>query len=200
MATFNPSIDLMSIPGAKIYSIPEGGRNVNYICIPADLNEISIEPSRSDATKQTAYMRTRMRPLSRAYIDSIIENKKRRGDEVNTANIESHEITINHTKEFIEAWVSPVSERVLKEHPEWASQNAREFIQGGNNDLYFEVRRRINKRIGKAYPVMFSDDNQTRPVQQFATPESFNTFSAGEQSQQQSSGTEAAPPFDDLPF
>ena len=213
MATFRPNIDLLSIPGAKPLTINEGTadkpRNVNYICIPADVNEISIERSRNDESKLTAYLPLMMRPLSQRYIDSIVENKQRRGDAVDMNKIESHEITLNHTPEFMKVWAERVAAKVLKDHPDWQGQNSTEKVANGANDLYYEVRRIINKRIGKGYPVLAQQQSaQPAPMNNFGAPAGVNPFeptgavaaAAGtaQQAPQMAGPGEAS--ADDLPF
>ena len=209
MATFRPNIDLLAIPGAKALTINDGTaekpNNVNYICIPADVNEIRIERSRNDESRLTAYLPLMMRPLSQAYINSIVENKQRRGDTVDMSKIESHELTLNHTQEFMKAWAQRVAAKVLKDHPEWQGQNPLEKVANGANDLYYEVRRIINKRVGKGYPVLAQQQSaQSAPMNNFGAPAGYSSFvPASSQPEQQSAGYNPAGeagPEDDLPF
>lgn len=166
MASFRPNIDLLALPGAKALSFNEGTaeapRNVNYVCIPADLNEIHIAPSR-DGKRMTAYLSLMMRPLQQKYIDAVVMNKQRRGDAVDMSKIESHELTLNHTSDFFKVWCEAVAAKVLSEHPDWRGQNPLEKMADGSNDLYYEVRSIINKRIGKAYPMLDQPSQQHQP-------------------------------------
>lgn len=199
MASFSPNIDLLSIPGAKPVTFEEGGRKVNYICIPADLNEIKIEPSRADNNTLTAYLRTKMFPFSQSYINTIVSNKQRRGDTVDMSKIESHELVLSHSKEYIDAWTPRVVAKLVKEHPEWSALNPAE-----KNDLYYAVRRLINKRIGKAYPAMSDGQQAPAPVPaQFNAPPQFTDYMAPPVSVQQApaaSVQQAPAADDDLPF
>lgn len=207
MATFRPNIDLMALPGAKALTLNDGTadkpKNVNYICIPADLNEIRIERSRNDESKLTAYLPLMMRPLSQAYIDSIVQNRQRRGDAVDMNKIESHELTLNHTPEFVKAWTDAVAAKLLKEHPEWAGQNPHERVANGQNDLYYEVRRTINKRVGKGYPVMAQQQAaQAAPMNNFGAPAGVSQFIPQEVPEAAAPAQDPVgeAPIDDLPF
>lgn len=203
MATFRPNIDLLAIPGAKAMTMNDGTaeqpRNVNYICIPADLNEISIERSRNDESKLTAFINLMMRPLSQRYIDTIVENRQRRGDAVDMNKIESHEITLNHTPEFVKAWTERVAAKLLAEHPEWQGQNPYEKVDGAANDLYYEVRRTVNKRVGKGYPVGVSQSSHQAPAPTFGFAQGAQAFVPTGNAEQVPMGPGEAP-IDDLPF
>ena len=205
MASFRPNIDLLSIPGAKALQMNDGTAEKpvmrNYICIPADLNEIKIEASRNDQTKLTAYMNLMMRPFGQAYINSVVDNKQRRGDAVDMSKIESHEITVNHTQEFIDAWKGAVAQAVLKEHPEWNGQSLDKLPDGKYSDLYYEVRRRINKRVGKGYPVMAQSQQQVQsvPVNSFGMAQGVAPFDPNNEPAPQMAAPGEAP-VDDLPF
>lgn len=155
----------------------EHPKNVNYICIPADLNEVAIQQGRSDQQKLVAYIRLAMRSLSKNYVDSIVAARQRSGDEVDMSKIETHELTLSHTQEFSKAWAKAVAAAVLKEHPEWAGQNPEDkSADAGQNSLYYEVRRRINKRVGKAYMMQTERTAQPVPPSSFATPAGYGVF------------------------
>lgn len=207
MANFNASIDLLSIPGAKPMTINDGTaekpKMVNYICIPADLNEVTIQQGRGDRQSLVAYIRLAMRALGKNYIDSIVASRQRNGDEVDMSKIETHELTLSHTAEFSKAWAKAVAASVLKEHPEWAGQNPEEkSADAAQNALYYEVRRRINKRVGKAYMMQTEKTAAPVPPSSFATPAGYGAFDP----QAAAAAPMMAPPagemapYGDLPF
>lgn len=54
MASYNGNIDLLALNGAKVLvGIDEKNKQRPYVCIPLDVNEIRVEASKNDASKNS---------------------------------------------------------------------------------------------------------------------------------------------------
>ena len=72
MASFSGNIDLLSLNGAKVLiGLDEQNAQRPYVCIPLDVNEIRVETSKNDASKQVAKMRVIIDPFNDAYKNKI---------------------------------------------------------------------------------------------------------------------------------
>lgn len=68
MASFNGSIDLLALAGAKLFTgIDQNSPNRAYVCIPVDLNDIRLSISRQNQGKQIAGLRVNIWPLNEQY-------------------------------------------------------------------------------------------------------------------------------------
>lgn len=151
MANFNELIDLLALAGAQVLNLTMkgGDRPTTCICIPVGPNGITVQPSRADQSRNTAYVRLSMREISRPYIEKIVLDKQRRGDAVDMTKIESHFVQLSQPQEVFDLYKQAVANAVLAEHPEWQGQS---LDPEQKTSLFFAVRDRINKRVGKAYP------------------------------------------------
>ena len=54
MASFSGNVDLLALNGAKVLvGIDEKNAKRPYVCIPLDVNEIRVEASKNDASKNS---------------------------------------------------------------------------------------------------------------------------------------------------
>lgn len=181
MANFNLRTDLLALAGAQVFNLTmkEGANPQTCICIPIGPNGITVQPSRGDQNRMTAYVRMTMREISRQYIDKIVLEKQRNGDVVDMTKIESHFLNLSQPQEIFDLYKQAVANVVLQEHPDWQGQS---LDPESKSQLYYTVRDRINKRVGKAYPLMASQSNAQTPVapMQFAAPSTASPVAAGE--------------------
>lgn len=153
MASFNGSIDLLALNGAKLCSgINAKNPNQNYVCIPVDINEIKVTTSRNDQNKQIAGLRVNIWPLNEAYKNAARRSAQERGD-IN-ANIPTHEVQQSFTVDFIKAvikqfpkLVEQVKEANKERDPDIVNQDPTDE----NTHLFKAIRNRMNKRIAMLY-------------------------------------------------
>lgn len=150
MASFSGNIDLMKLKGAKLLSMEDNGKPRNYICVPLDINEISVVEN-NQTHEQMARLRVNIWPYNDAYGNAIRQKALQRGDDPNKVDIPSHEMTVNYSPGFVKAYAKAVAKKVIDadggKHPEWASQDPTDE----NTALYKAVRNRMNYRISNLY-------------------------------------------------
>lgn len=153
MASFNGSIDLLALSGAKVYTgIDQKNPNRAFVCIPVDLNEIKITTSRQDANKQIAGLRVNMWPLNEQYKNKVRQSAMERGD--SNANVPTHELQINYSVDYVKAiakaypkLVEEVKEQNKQRDPDIVNQD----VQDENTHLFKALRNRMNKRLAMMY-------------------------------------------------
>ena len=197
MASYNGSLDLLSLNGAKVFSgIDQKNLNRAFVCIPIDLNDIKVTTSRNDANKQLAGLRVNIWPLSENYKNAARRSAAERGD--TNANIPTHEITQSFSNDYIHAaiktfpkLVEQVKQANKDRNPDIVNQDPNDE----NTHLFKAIRNRMNKRIAMLY------QPQAQPQQQ-AYQQQFTSASAPTQYVAPAEGTNA--PFDyndeDMPF
>lgn len=153
MASFNGSIDLLALKGARLCSgINAKNPNQNFVCIPVDLNEIRVTTSRNDQNKQIAGLRVNIWPLNENYKAAARRSAQERGD-VN-ANIPTHEVqqsfTTDYIKGIIKAFprlVEQVKEANKERNPDIVNQDPTDE----NTHLFKAIRNRLNSRLAMLY-------------------------------------------------
>ena len=102
MASFSGNIDLLSLNGAKVLiGLDEQNAQRPYVCIPLDVNEIRVETSKNDASKQVAKMRVIIDPFNDAYKNKIRQSNAERGD--TNKSVPTHEMKISYSADYIKA-------------------------------------------------------------------------------------------------
>ncbi len=173
MASFNASIDLLSLNGAKLLTGLNGKDDKRaYVCVPVDLNEIKITTSRQNADKQIAGLRVNIWPLNENYKAKVRQSAMERGD--SNVNVPTHEMQQNFTTEFVKAvikaypkLVEQVREQNKQRDPDIVNQNP----EDENTHLFKAIRNRLNKRLAMVY------QPQTQTTQQPAYAPTMGTAS-----------------------
>lgn len=203
MASFNGSIDLLALSGAKVYTgIDQKNPNRAFVCIPVDLNEIKIITSRQNADKQIAGLRVNMWPLNEQYKNKVRQSAQERGD--SNANVPTHELQINYSVDYVKAiakaypkLVEDVKEQNKQRDPDIVNQD----VQDENTHLFKALRNRMNKRLAMMY--------QPQQAQQTAYQQPQSYQPAGQVSAYTAPADASADPFanmdtsewnNDLPF
>lgn len=203
MASFNGSIDLLALSGAKVYTgIDQKNPNRAFVCIPVDLNEIKITTSRQNADKQIAGLRVNMWPLNEQYKNKVRQSAMERGDQ--NVNVPTHELQINYSVDYVKAiakaypkLVEDVKEQNKQRDPDIVNQD----VQDENTHLFKALRNRMNKRLAMMY--------QPQQTQQIAYQQPQSYQPAGQVSAYTAPADASADPFanmdtsgwnNDLPF
>lgn len=153
MASYNGSIDLLALKGARLCSgINAKNPNQNFVCIPVDLNEIRVTTSRNDQNKHIAGLRVNIWPLSENYKNAARRSAQERGDA--NANIPTHELTLSFTPDFVKAiakampaLVQQVKDANKERDPEIVNQDPNDE----NSHLFKAIRNRMNSRLAMLY-------------------------------------------------
>lgn len=153
MASYNGSIDLLSLNGAKMFTgiDPENVKRA-YVCIPVDLNEIKFTTAKNNPERQIAGLRVNMWPLGEAYKAKVRQSALERGD-VNVS-VPTHEMQISYTTDFVKSiiqrmprLVEEVKEANKERDPDIVNQKATDE----NTHLFKAIRSRMCKRIAMMY-------------------------------------------------
>ena len=153
MASFSGNIDLLSLNGAKVLvGLDEKNAQRPYVCIPIDVNEIRVEASKNDASKQVAKMRVIIDPFNDAYKNKIRQSNAERGD--TNKSVPTHEMKISYSADYIKAvakafpkLVEQVKEANKDKDPDIVNQD----FNDENSHLFKAIRTRMNKRIASLY-------------------------------------------------
>ena len=153
MASFSGNIDLLSLNGAKVLvGLDEKNAQRPYVCIPIDVNEIRVEASKNDASKQVAKMRVIIDPFNDAYKNKIRQSNAERGD--TNKSVPTHEMKISYSADYIKAvakafpkLVEQVKEANKDKDPDIVKQD----FNDENSHLFKAIRTRMNKRIASLY-------------------------------------------------
>ncbi len=153
MASFNGSIDLLSLNGAKVYTgIDQKNPQRAFVCIPVDVNEIKITTSRQNADKQIAGLRVNMWPLNEQYKNKVRQSAMERGD--TNANVPTHEIQLSFTTDYVKAIVKQFP-KLVEQVKEQNKQRDPDIINQDPTDesthLFKAIRNRMNKRLAMMY-------------------------------------------------
>ncbi len=203
MASFNGSIDLLALNGAKVYTgIDQKNPNRAFVCIPVDVNEIKITTSRQNADKQIAGLRVNMWPLNEQYKNKVRQSAMERGDA--NANVPTHEIQQSFTTDYVKAvarqfpkLVEQVKEQNKQRDPDIVNQDA----QDENSHLFKAIRSRMNKRLAMMYQPQATQQTAYQQPQTFAQAGTVSAYAAPAEGTQADPFSGDASEWDsDLPF
>lgn len=197
MASYNGRIDLLALNGAKVFTgIDQNVPNRAYVCVPVDLNDIKIVPSRNDPNRQIAGLPVNIWPLNEQYKNKVRQSALERGN-VNT-NVPTHEMQMSYSTEYIKG-IAKAYPKLIEEVKEANKQRNPDIVNQDptdeNSHLFKAIRSRMNKRLAMLY------QPQAQPTQT-AYPQTY--AQAGAPTAYVAPAEGAAPDFggynDDLPF
>lgn len=153
MASFSGNIDLLALNGAKVLiGLDEKNANRPYVCIPIDLNEIRVEASKQDASKQNAKLRVIIDPYNEAYKNKIRQSNAERAD--TNKSVPTHEMKISYSAEYIKA-IAKAFPKLVEQVKEFSKDKDPDIVNQDFNDenthLFKAIRNRMNKRIASLY-------------------------------------------------
>lgn len=198
MASFSGNIDLLSLNGAKVLiGLDEKNAQRPYVCIPIDVNEIRVEASKNDASKQIAKMRVIIDPYNDAYKNKIRQSNAERGD--TNKSVPTHEMKLSYSAEYIKAvaknfpkLVEQVKEAGKEKDPDIVNQD----YNDENSHLFKAIRTRMNKRIASLYQPQLTANQQQYPQQAYGSAGNATAYVPPADGGQGYSDM----PEDDLPF
>lgn len=169
MASFNGSIDLLALNGAQVFTgIDPKNPTRAFVCVPVDLNEIKLNTSRNDATKQIAGLRVNIWPLNEAYKNAVRRSAQERGD--SNVNVPTHEMQISFTTDYVKEiakafpkLVEQVKEQNKERDPGIMTQN----VQDENSHLFKALRNRMSKRLAMLYQPQSNAQTTAYPQQAY---------------------------------
>lgn len=170
MASFSGNIDLLALNGAKVLiGLDEKNANRPYVCIPIDLNEIRVEASKQDASKQNAKLRVIIDPYNEAYKNKIRQSNAERGD--TNKSVPTHEMKISYSAEYIKA-IAKAFPKLVEQVKEFSKDKDPDIVNQDFNDenthLFKAIRNRMNKRIASLYQPQITNQ-QSYPQQAYGT-------------------------------
>lgn len=167
MASFNGSIDLLALAGAKLFTgIDQNSPNRAYVCIPVDLNDIRLSISRQNQGKQIAGLRVNIWPLNEQYKNKVRQSAIERGD--NNVNVPTHEMQISYSVDYVKSIIKAFPKLVeeVKEANKLRDPNiVNQDPQDEGTHLFKAIRNRMNKRLAMLY------QPQAQPAQTSAYPQ-----------------------------
>lgn len=198
MASFSGNIDLLSLNGAKVLiGLDEKNAQRPYVCIPLDVNEIRVEASKNDASKQVAKMRVIIDPFNDAYKNKIRQSNAERGD--TNKSVPTHEMKISYSVDYVKAvaqrfpkLVEQVKEAGKEKDPDIVNQD----FNDENSHLFKAIRTRMNKRIASLFQPQLTANQQPYPQQAYGSAGNATTYVPPADGQ----GYPDMPNEDDLPF
>lgn len=170
MASFSGNIDLLALNGAEVLiGLDEKNANRPYVCIPLDLNEIRVEVSKQDASKQNAKLRVNIDPFNDAYKNKIRQSNAERGD--TNKSVPTHEMKISYSAEYIKA-IAKAFPKLVEQVKEFSKEKDPDIVNQDYNDenthLFKAIRNRMNKRIASLYQPQITNQ-QSYPQQAYGT-------------------------------
>ena len=171
MASYNGNIDLLSLNGAQVFTgIDQKKPNRAYVCVPVDLNDIQVKPSKGDPNRQLATLRVNIWPLNERYKAKIRQSAQERGD--SSVSVPTHEMQMSYSVDYIKGvcktfpkLVEQVIEANKQRYPEVSTQDA----QDENTHLFKLIRQRMNKRVAMFYQPQQTQQPSAYPQQSFAS-------------------------------
>lgn len=146
MPSFNTTIDLMQLKGARLLSgIDQQHPGRNFICIPVDWSEIKVTENRQQPGIFRANMRINLWPTSEKFRQACIDRRRQRGEDTTDYNPPSHTVELSYSPEFADKAKAAAKARLLREHPEWDSD------ENTNRDLKNAIYEAVRVRLGSAY-------------------------------------------------
>lgn len=203
MASFNGSIDLLALNGAKVFTgIDQKNPNRAYVCIPVDVNDIKIVAARQDASRQIAGLRVNMWPLGENYKNKVRQSAIERGDQ--NVNVPTHEMQMSFSIDYIKAaakaypkLVEQVKEQNKQRDPDIVNQD----VQDENTHLFKALQRRMNKRLAMMYqPQSTYQQTAYQQPQSYAQAGQVATYTAMSNAQDAPFTGNYDGTDDDLPF
>lgn len=169
MASFNGNIDLLALNGAKVLvGIDEKNKQRPYVCIPLDVNEIRVEASKNDASKQNAKLRVNIDPYGEVYKNKIRQSNAERGD--TNKSVPTHEMKMSYSADFVKA-MAKAFPKLVEQVKEFSKEKDPDIVNQDYNDenthLFKAIRNRMNKRIASLYQPQFSTAQQSYPQQAY---------------------------------
>lgn len=167
MASYNGNIDLLSLNGAQVFKgIDAKNPERVYVCIPADLNEIKVEPAPKDPSRTLAKMRVNIWPLNEQYKAKVRQAALERGD--SNVTVPTHEMQMSYSVDYIKTvaqkfpkLVEQVKEANKERDPDIVNQDPADE----NTHLFKAIRQRMNKRLAMLY-----QPQATQQPSPYATP------------------------------
>lgn len=203
MASFNGSIDLLSLNGAQVYTgVDQKNPARAYVCVPVDLNEIKLTTSRNDPNKQIAGLRVNIWPLNENYKNAVRRSAQERGD--SNVNVPTHEMQLSYSVDYVKAiakkfpkLVEQVKEQNKQRDPDIVNQDP----QDENSHLFKAIRNRMNKRLAMLYQPQTQQAQQPAyPQQAYATAGAPTNYVAPADGQQGDPLSDEPYEGEDLPF
>lgn len=206
MASFRINLNLLAFAGSKCVTMDENGKNVNYVMIPMDINEIKVVMPRDKSDVMRANVWLSMWPYNESYRNTVRQGKERRGDPSDESRIPTHKIEMSHSEDFVKAWagVRKLVDKVLADDNGQTPGLAQQNPLDSNSKLYQNIRNCLNKRVAQCYAI--PPKTQQQAPAQFGTPETgapaqpFDPSQYGQQQGYDPSSFANPQNDDDLPF
>lgn len=203
MASFNGSIDLLSLNGAQVYTgIDQKNPNRAYVCVPVDLNEIKMTTSRKDPNRQIAGLRVNIWPLNENYKNAVRRSAQERGD--SNVSVPTHEMQISYSVDYVKAIAKKfpkLVEQVREQNKQCDPDIVNQDPQDENSHLFKAIRNRMNKRLAMLYqPQTQANQQIAYPQQAYATAGTPTNYVAPTDGQQDDSLSGEPYEGEDLPF
>ena len=148
MASFNGSIDLLSLNGAQVFTgIDQNSPQRAYVCVPIDLNEIKMTTARNDPNRQIAGLRVNIWPLNENYKNAVRRSAQERGD--SNVSVPTHEMQMSFSTDYVKLIVAKfpkLVEQVKEANKERTPDIVNENPTDENSHLFKAIRLRMNKR------------------------------------------------------
>ena len=168
MASYNGSVDLLSLNGAKVFTgIDQKNPTRAYVCVPVDLNDIKMTFSRNDPNRQIAGLRVNIWPLNENYKNAVRRSSQERGN--NNVNVPTHELQMSFSTDYIKAAIDrfpKLVEQVKEQNKDRDADIANQDPKDENTLLFKAIRNRMNKRLAMLYQPQVQVAQQTAYPQQ----------------------------------
>ncbi len=180
MASFNGSIDLLALNGAKVYTgIDQKNAQRAYVCIPVDVNEIKVTNSRQNADKQIAGLRVNMWPLNEQYKNKVRQSAMERGDM--NVNVPTHELQLGFTTDYVKSIIKQFP-KLVEEVKEQNKQRDPDIVNQDPTDeqshLFKAIRNRMNKRIAMMYQPQQTQQTAYQQPQSYSQAANVSAYNA----------------------
>lgn len=168
MASYNGSIDLLSLNGAQVFTgIDQKNPTRAYVCVPVDLNDIKMTFSRNDPNRQIAGLRVNIWPLNENYKNAVRRSAQERGND--NVNVPTHELQMSFSTDYIKAAIErfpKLVEQVKEQNKDRDADIANQDPRDENTHLFKAIRNRMNKRLAMLYQPQVQAGQQTAYPQQ----------------------------------
>lgn len=117
MASFGGGLDLLAFLGTKLLTGLDSDKpNRGYICIPVDMNKISLYNDKNGVCHAEA--KFNMWPASKGIVDWWRKQRITAGEAITVYNVPSHRIEINYPEEYQQKLMQGAKAKYIAEHPE----------------------------------------------------------------------------------